>query len=87
MAAAESYASGNVPQKNDTRRVLLVKGVNATIAGGSGGTGSGTVTTSAVDPNGVITITGPGWCIGTGAVAGLHWEKVTAGSGSVWNPV
>lgn len=37
--AAEIYASGNIPQRADTQRMLLVKMVNATITGGGGVTG------------------------------------------------
>lgn len=39
-ASDEIYASGNVPLRSDTIRVLLVKDVNATRAGGGGGGGN-----------------------------------------------
>lgn len=48
--------------------------------GGGGGSGSGTVTYSAVDPTGVLSIIGPGICIGTGAFAGYLWTKGTPGA-------
>lgn len=43
---------------------------------------------SAVDPNGVITATGPAIVLGSGASSGFMWVKVTAGtSNNEWNQV
>lgn len=38
---AETYASGVIPTRSDTRRILLVKQLTAINAGGGGGGGSG----------------------------------------------
>lgn len=66
---------------NQTVGWLLV-GKWADTSGGSSTSGSGTVTYSAVDPTGVLSITGPGICLGTGAFAGYLWTKATAATSS-----
>ena len=80
MPAPETYGSGVVPQLYDTERILMVKEILATRA-------SGAVVSSAVDPTGVVTITGLGWCIGTGSFDGRYWKKTSSGTGTDWAPV
>jgi len=46
----------------------------------SGGGGTTSVFSSATDPSGVLTATGPAICLGTGASDGLMWKKTTAGT-------
>lgn len=51
--------------------------------GGVSGTGgSGNVFASAVDPTGVLSVTGPAVCIGSGAFTGTFWVKSTTGTSS-----
>lgn len=58
------------------------------LTGVGGGGGSGSVVSSAVDPNGVLSATGKAWCIGTGAMDGYYWKKSTVGtSNDEWVPV
>lgn len=63
MAAGdEHYGSGTTPRIHDTKRMLMVKELLATNAGGGGGTPGdpGTfISGAATDPNGVVTATGP----------------------------
>lgn len=55
--------------------------------GGSAG-GSESAIYSAVDPTGIISVTGPKLCIGTGPVDGQLWFKTTqANSANDWYPV
>lgn len=49
MANTEQYGSGTTPQKSDTERMLMVKELIATNAGGGGG-GSGGVSSGAGNP-------------------------------------
>lgn len=53
---------------------------------GDGGSAGGAESTiySAVDPTGVISVTGPKLCIGTGAMDGKLWFKTSAGTASDW---
>jgi len=89
MPGTEQYGSGTTPTMGDTERVLEVKILTAmnildALGGGGGGGGTGTVTASAIDPTGVLTITGRGICFGTGAFDGVIWKKTSAGSASDW---
>lgn len=81
-ATVPDYARGWI---DDTTGTLYVRKSDSTwtAVSGSGG-GSGTVTTSASDPTGVLVVTGPAICIGTGAVDGLLWKKTSAGAASDW---
>ena len=45
-------------------------------------TGGSTTFSSAVDPTGVISCTGPGIVLGFGASAGKVWNKTTTGTSS-----
>jgi hypothetical protein len=83
MAQSETYGSGTVPKIGDTKRMLLVKLVIATNAGG-GSSGLGSVYATATDPTGVLSVTGPGYAIGKGASDGLYWKKTSAGTGTDW---
>lgn len=47
---------------------------------GGGTGGGGNVFASAADPSGVLSVTGPAVCIGSGAFAGTFWVKSTSGT-------
>lgn len=85
MPVTETYGSTK-PQPSDTRRVLLGKILNATLAGGGGGGGAqGNLTYTGTDPNsdGIVppnpAIGGwlavkPGSAIYVWSVANQDWE-------------
>jgi hypothetical protein len=57
---------------------LVGKFGDAGVDGAAGAGGS--VLYMSTDPTGVLSVTGPAVCVGTGAMTGSVWEKTTAGT-------